>query len=173
MLIIARFLEKITQSSGVIAALIIIPLILSTCYEVFARYAFGAPTIWAYELGYMGMGAHFLLGMAYTLKEKAHIRIDLIYAFRGPRTKAAIDFFSYAVIMLPFTIWLTWGLFMYYEEALMFEETSGQSAWNPVIWPFRLCMMIGFILLAIQLLAESLKCLSVLIGQSASLEEAE
>lgn len=173
MLIVVRFLEKITHSSGIIAALIIIPLIVTTCYEVFARYMFGAPTIWAYELGYMGMGAHFLLGMAYTLKEKAHIRIDLIYAFQGPRTKAAIDFLSYAVIMLPFTIWLSWGLFMYYEEALMFGETSGQSAWNPVIWPFRLCMMIGFILLAIQLLAESLKCLSVLLGQSASLEEAE
>ena len=37
---------------------------------------FNAPTQWAYEVGYMMMGTHALLGMAYTLREGGHIRID-------------------------------------------------------------------------------------------------
>ena len=52
------------------------PLILATVYDVGARYLFNAPTQWAYEVGYMMMGAHALLGMAYTLREGGHIRID-------------------------------------------------------------------------------------------------
>ena len=28
----------------------------------------GMPTIWAYEIGYILTGAHFLLGMAFTLQ---------------------------------------------------------------------------------------------------------
>ena len=50
------------------ASFAIVPLVLATCYEVLARYLFGAPTIWAYEIGYTLTGSHFLLGMAYTLR---------------------------------------------------------------------------------------------------------
>ena len=47
-----RAIERLTGSVGVFAALLIIPLVLATSYEVFARYLFGAPTVWAYEIGY-------------------------------------------------------------------------------------------------------------------------
>ena len=53
---------------GSFGACLIVPLVLATCWEVFARYMFGAPTIWAYEIGYMLTGSHFLLGMAFTLR---------------------------------------------------------------------------------------------------------
>jgi tripartite-type tricarboxylate transporter receptor subunit TctC len=43
-------------------------------WDVFARYVLNAPTEWAYEIAYMAMGAHALLGMAYTLRESGHIR---------------------------------------------------------------------------------------------------
>jgi len=49
---ILRVIERLTEGIGSLAALVIIPLVLATCYEVFARYVFGAPTIWAFELGY-------------------------------------------------------------------------------------------------------------------------
>ena len=74
-----NFLEKITCMPGYFASGLIIPLVLATCYEVFARYVFGNPTIWAYEVGYLLMGFHFLLGGALTLKKGEHIRIDIFY----------------------------------------------------------------------------------------------
>ena len=53
-----------------------------------ARYLFNAPTQWAYEVGYMMMGTHALLGMAYTLREGGHIRIDaLLAAFSQTRRR--------------------------------------------------------------------------------------
>lgn len=171
MLALARFLDRISLGSGAIAALLVFPLILGTCWEVFARYVLGAPTIWAFELGYMGMGAHFLLGGAYTLKVGGHIRIDLIYSRLSPKGRALIDLLGHLLLMLPFTLWLTWGLWDFFADAWRFGERSGHSAWNPVVWPFRLVLVAGFVLLALQLLSEIVKALCVLTGRVRRLEE--
>lgn len=167
----ARFLERISLGSGIIAASLIVPLVIATCIEVFSRYVLGRPTIWAYEVGYMGMGAHFLLGGAYTLMVGGHIRVDLIYATYSERTKAALDLFGYAFLMLPFCAWLGYGLWEYFLEAYHWGERSGASAWNPVVWPFRLVLWAGIALLGLQVLAEILRCLAVLSGTSPSLDE--
>jgi TRAP-type mannitol/chloroaromatic compound transport system permease small subunit len=167
----ARLLERISLGSGVIAAMLIGPLVLATCIEVFSRYVLGRPTIWAYEISYMGMGAHFLLGGAYTLMVGGHVRIDLIYGLYPERLKAAFDLAGYALLILPFCIWLGYGLWEYFLEAYHWGETSGASAWNPVIWPFRLVLFAGIALLGIQVLAEILRCLAVVFGQITSLDE--
>ena len=169
---LAWLLERVSLGSGVIAALLILPLVVATCIEVVSRYVFGAPTTWSYEIGYMGMGAHFLLGAAYTLKVRGHIRIDLLYALYPERVKAAFDFLGYALLTLPLCIWLVLGFWEYTVEAYEWGERSGRSAWNPRIWPYRVIMMTGFLLLAIQLVAELLRCLAVLFGQARSLDEA-
>lgn len=167
----ARFLERISLGTGVVAATLIAPLVLATCIEVFSRYVLGRPTIWAYEIGYMGMGAHFLLGGAYTLMVGGHIRIDLIYVRYPERLKAAFDLLGYVGLILPFCIWLGYGLWWYFVEAYQWGERSGVSAWNPVIWPFRLVLFSGIVLLGIQVTAEILRCLAVLLGTSRSLDD--
>ena len=171
MLPLARLLEKFSLGGGVIAAILIVPLMLAISWEVFSRYVLGSPTIWAYELGYMGLGAHFILGGAYTLKAGAHIRIDILYARFHPKWQALLDLVLYLGLLLPFTLWLTWGLWDFFQDAWRFGERSGQSAWNPVVWPFRLVLVAGFTLLAIQIVAECLKCLAVLTGRARSLAE--
>jgi TRAP-type mannitol/chloroaromatic compound transport system permease small subunit len=167
----ARLLERISLGTGIIAALLIAPLVLATCFEVFSRYVLGRPTIWAYEIGYMGMGAHFLLGGAYTLMVGGHIRVDVIYARYSERWKATLDLLGYSLLVLPFCAWLGYGFWEYFEEAYHWGERSGASAWNPQIWPFRLIMFTGIVLLGIQTVAEILRCLSVIVGETASLDE--
>lgn len=169
---LAWLLERVSMGGGVIAALLIIPLVVATCVEVISRYVFGAPTTWSYEVGYMGMGAHFLLGAAYTLKTRAHIRIDLLYTFYPERVKAGFDFLGYALLTLPLSVWLVFGFWEYTVEAYEWGERTGASAWNPLVWPYRVIMMVGFLLLAVQLVAELLRCLAVLFGQATSLDEA-
>ena len=88
-------IERITTNIGIIAALTLVPLILTTTYEVLARYLFDAPTIWAYEVGYMLTGTHFLLGMAYTLQQGQFIRIDIFSQDMTAKTRALIDLCSF------------------------------------------------------------------------------
>ena len=112
----------------------------------------------------MAMGTNFLLGAAYTLREQGHIRIDLVYARFSPRLRALIDSIGYAVLFLPVAWWLSLGLWRYGYGAFLSGETSGESAWNPVIWPFRLVFFLGFFLLALQATAELIKALRILLG---------
>jgi TRAP-type mannitol/chloroaromatic compound transport system permease small subunit len=147
--------------TGAIAAALVVPLVLAMCWEVVARYVFGAPTIWAYELAFMLTGAGWMLGMAYTLAKGAHIRIDVVSAWFPPRVKAAIDLVLY-LALLPFVLWLVSGLDDRVLQSLASGERSGQSAWNPPIWPFRAVFLASFVLLAVQIVAEMLRSIVVL-----------
>lgn len=151
-----RLIEKIVTIVGVFAAFLLVPLVLATCWEVYSRYGAGSPTTWAYEIGYMLTGSHFLLGLAYTLKHNLHIRIDVFTGLMSPRTRAAIDAVAYAVV-LPLLVWLSWMLLQYMLAGYVREERTGQSALNALVWPFRLVFTISFALFALQVLAELLK----------------
>ena len=166
MMALVRLIERITGNMGMLAAWIVFPLILASCYEVFARYLFNAPTIWAFELGYMAMGVHSLIGAAHTLRQRGHIRIDIFYSRFSAKTQAVIDTVGYLVLFMPVICWVSFGLWEYWIEALVRNEHSGQSAWNPVIWPFRLAFFLGFFLLALQGVAELIKCFQFLTGRT-------
>jgi TRAP-type mannitol/chloroaromatic compound transport system permease small subunit len=165
MLTFIRIVERLSGGFGLIAAGIVAPLILATVYEVFSRYLFNAPTIWAYELAYMAMGTNFLLGAAFTLRERGHIRIDLLYGHMSTRMRALIDSIGYAFLFLPVSWWLSWGLWNYAYDALLSGETSGESAWNPIIWPFRMVFFIGLLLISLQATAELIKSVSMFFGR--------
>lgn len=141
---------------GVLAALLLVPLVLATTWEVVSRYALHAPTIWAYEIGYTLTGAHFLLALAYTLRQGEHIRIDVLSVFLSDRARRRIDTVVYA-LLLPILIWVSWTLWNYMAEGFARGETSGQSALNLPVWPFRAVFTLAFATLALQVLCELLK----------------
>ncbi len=157
-----RFLDRVSGTTGAIAAWLVVPLIAASCYEVFSRYVLGEPTLWAYEIGTMVMGTHFLVGLAYTLREREHVRVDFFYAHVSPKKRALIDAFTYLVLLLPVAGWLTVALWTKVQTAYESHERSGMSAFNPVIWPFRLVMCTAFALLFLQALAELLRCYEIL-----------
>ena len=146
-------------------SLTIIPLVLTATYEVFARYVFGAPTIWAYELGYMITGTHFLIGAAITLARDSHVRIDILYDRLSLKSRALVNLAFYVALFLPFLVLLNDALWHYALAAFASGERSGNSAWNPPIWPFRVLLSCGFTLLALQVIAECLKSLLTLLNR--------
>ena len=145
-----------TGSVGILASFALVPLVLATCYEVFARYVFGMPTIWAYEVGYVLTGAHFLLAMAFTLKSDEHIRIDIFSGKFSQKTRAVIDLLAYAVL-LPLMTWISYALFQHLAAGYLRNERSGQSAMNLPVWPFRVIFLVAFVLLTLQILVEVIK----------------
>ena len=167
---LVRLIERVSGLSGLVIAWLVFPLIIASCYEVFSRYILNAPTIWAFELGYMAMGTHALIGAAYTLRDRGHIRIDVFYSHMPVRTRVLIDTAGYVCLFLPVVSWVTLGLWEYWVEALIAGDRSGQSAWNPIIWPFRLMFFLGFALLWAQGLAELIKCFWYLSGRIEELD---
>ena len=152
-----RILEWPSVAAGLVGGWLLVLLTIVVCYEVVARYAFNAPTIWGYELGTMLTGSAFLIGFSYALRQDGHIRIDFVTNLIGPRGKAWVDLLGYVLLMLPMTGWLSWFLGRQAIESHASQEHTGASAWNPVIWPIRAVFFLAFLMLLSQILSEILK----------------
>ncbi len=155
---LARGLDQVSIWSGRLAAWMIAPMVLSLCYEVVARYVFNAPTIWAYDMTFMLYGSFFMLGAAFTLQRKGHVRTDTFYANWSPRRQAWTDLAGYLLMYLPVAAvfaFVGWGYFL---KAFQTSETFVSSAWQPIAWPFKLVMPLTGLLLMVQGLSEMLKC---------------
>ncbi len=160
-----RPIETITKYAGWLAACIVPVLAVLMVYEVVSRYAFRAPTSWAFEVSYMLMGTSLMLAIAYCMQMRRHIRVDFLYDHVSLKKRALIDFVGYVVFLLPMLVWCSWGLWVYFLDAYKVNEISGESAWNPIIWPFRFTFTFGFYLLTIQTVVETCKCVLVLMGR--------
>lgn len=165
-----RAIDRLTGATGVIGAWLVLPLVFCACFEVFSRYVLGDPTIWAFEVGYMLTGANFLIGMALALREQAHIRIEVLYAYFPLWLRTIVDSLTYLVIILPISAWLSFGLYDYALQAYLSGESSGRSAWSPLVWPFRAVFTISFCLLGLQALAELLRCILIFRGRPSAVE---
>ena len=99
---------------------------------------------------FMLYGSFFMLGAAYTLQRKGHVRTDSLYAAWKPRRQAAVDLAGYLVMFFPFVAvfaFVGWG---YFVKAWNTNETFVSSAWQPITWPFKLTMPVAGVLMMIK-----------------------
>jgi TRAP-type mannitol/chloroaromatic compound transport system permease small subunit len=172
MWLVIKAIEAPSKVSAFIGSWLLAPLILGMVWEVFSRYVLRSPTFWAFEIAYMLMGAAFMLGIAYTLQMRRHVRVDFLYDHVSPKLQATIDLVGFIVLVLPAATLVLYGLWDYFVYAYVNGELSGQSAWNPIVWPFRTTFVIGFALVILQTVAEILKCVLVLMGHDVPRPEA-
>jgi TRAP-type mannitol/chloroaromatic compound transport system permease small subunit len=165
---IVQRIDSISEWSGRIFSWISLPLVLFMSYDVIMRYLFQAPTKWAYEMTWMLYGALFILGGAYGLKHKLHVRVDILYNRWSPRTQAIFDLMVYILIFFPvFYILISHSIiYAYYSWEVW--ETSYISYWQPPVYPIKTVMVVGFVLFALQGVAEFLR-LAVLVFKGETL----
>jgi len=154
---VAEFIDRISQWSGKATAWLIFPLVLGLTYEVISRYVFKAPTIWAYDLAYMLYGAIFMLGAAFTLYKKGHIRTDIFYDKWNSKKQGKVDAFLYLFFFFP-------GMIFFFiaglDEAIhswSLWERSEVGAWRPPVYPFKTIIPLTALLLLVQGISELFK----------------
>lgn len=152
-----RGIDQIAIWSGRIFCWLALPLVLALTYEVFARYAFHAPTIWAFDVSYMLYGSHFMLGAAYTLYKGGHIRTDIFYQNWSYRTRGTVDALLYLFLFFPGMAFFFWMGFQEAAHSFDIREVSDASPWRPPIYQFKAVIPIAALLLLIQGVAEFLK----------------
>ena len=154
---LVRAIDKFTDFTGTGVAWLNVPLVLAVSYEVFARYLFNAPTIWSFDVTYMLYGAIFMLGSAHALHKGAHIRTDFFYQEWSVKTRGWVDSVSYVALFFPA---LAVFLFVSGNEAwyaYSISETSEQTPWRPILWPFKAVVPLAALLLLIQGVSETIK----------------
>jgi TRAP-type mannitol/chloroaromatic compound transport system permease small subunit len=154
-----RAIDGFTDRTGTVFSWLTMVLVLAVSYEVIARYVFNAPTIWVFDVTYMSYGALFMLGAAYALHKGAHIRTDFFWETFSTRKKGLIDTISYLLFFFP---GLALILVISFHEAIyswQINETSDQTAWRPILYPFKAVVPLACLLLLVQGISELLKSL--------------
>ena len=111
------------------------------------------------------MGVSLLLGIGYCAQLRKHIRVDFLYDNLSIKKQALLDGAGYIFLLIPASALLTWGLFEYWIEAYKVNELTGESAWNPLVWPFKFFFAFGFYLFTLQIISELVKCFMRAMGR--------
>ena len=159
---ILSILDGISEWSGKAVSWLVLILTLIIGYEIIMRYVFNAPTKWSFDISYMLGGAYFLLGEAYTLLKKRHVRIDIFYNRFSERKKALIDIIFYLIFFFPLWIGLLYAMIPYVYLSWVTGERYMQGYWMPILYPFKTVMPVGIFLFLLQGIAEFIRSVMVL-----------
>jgi len=152
-------IDQLSKTIGHAFAWCIVILTLGTCYEVFVRYLLNAPTSWAFDFSYLMYGAVFYMAGAYTLSRGGHVRADMFYRLWPPRTQAVVELALYILFFFPGIIALMYSGWLYGYESMRILEISVNSPAGIPIWPLKMMIPFGAGLIALQGVAEVLRCL--------------
>lgn len=121
-------------------------------WEVFARYVFNAPTIWAEEMSRFFQIWATYLAMAALLRRRDFIRITLLIDRLGPRARWLSEIFSLLVIA-SFSAIAAWYGFSTVEESVRVGRATSTMLQVPR-WATESAVPLGFGLLMLQSLIE-------------------
>jgi TRAP-type mannitol/chloroaromatic compound transport system permease small subunit len=154
--------DRLNTWIGKTFAWCIVLLTAAVCYEVVSRYAFGAPTFWAFDASWMLYGALFMMAGAYTLARNGHVRGDFLYRQWAPRTQARIDLTLYILFFFPGIISLVYAGWTFAKFSYSFGEKSPFSPDGIIVWPAKMLIPITGIFMTLQGIAEVLRCIQCL-----------
>lgn len=125
---------------------------------------FFLPSLWTLEMAQFMMVAYYVLGGPYSIQLDANVRMDLVYGTWSPRTKAWVDAFS-VLFLIYFLGVLLYGGIGSTWYSIEYGERS-PTAWRPYLWPIKVVMCVGIVLMILQATAEFFKDVGRIRGET-------
>ena len=157
MTLLLKLADGVSRILFRLAEMVTLVLVASMIYEVVARYAFGAPTLWAFDISYMATGILFVLGAAYTLRQDAHVRIDFLAEKMPATMRARIEGILFLFFIAPVFGSLAYVGIVRALRAYENNEVEMVSPWAPLMWPFYAFIALGLVALTLQIVAHALR----------------
>ncbi len=132
-------------------------LLLLIIYEVIMRYFFNHPTIWGLDSQIYLSAAGRVIGFGYATMIHSHVTMDILTVNLSFKKSKALELFNYIIFYMPLILCITWTTF----QRAMFALKKGEkyySTWRPPLSPIIIFIVGAYILLILQVIAESIKC---------------
>lgn len=165
----SRGLGWVVRAANLISAGCVLILVVLVIADILGRYLLNSPVPMTYEVGSFLMVFIVFLGLAYTQRMGAHIRVEFLTLRLSPRVRAILDIVAstlglllYATIVYQSFIWAraSWQVGDYVAGLI-----------NIPRWPSQFVVPLGAALLCLQFLADvgqrvaELRTLGALDGQ--------
>ena len=124
------------------------------------------PALWTLEMAQFLMMAYFFLGGPYSMQIDGHVRMDLLYGSWSDRTKAIVDMLT-IVFLLVYLFILLYGA----VSSTFYAIDTGErnfSAWRPYMWPIKVVMVFGIVIMLLQAISQFFKDIAAAMGKPAS-----
>lgn len=163
LLALSRAIDTLNEHVGKLTYWLVLAAVLISAGNAIVRYTLDMSSNAWLEIQWYLFSAVFLFCAGYTLLHNQHVRIDIVSGRLSPRARTWVDIFGALFFLLPMAItilWLSWPVFV---DAYERHEVS-TNAGGLLIWPGRLMVPVGFLLLVLQGVSELIKRVAFLRG---------
>ena len=134
-------IKRLIETVGKAGSFLILVIMGIVTFEVISRYAFNAPTSWAWLINKQLFGVFVLLAGGYTLIHKSHIRIEMLYERYPPAMKTFVRWLTF-IISLIFLGTLLWKSSVMGLDAWQMKEKA-MGIFKLPLYPLKLFMPVG------------------------------
>lgn len=169
-LAVSRAIDWLNEQVGRLCYWLVLVAVLISSGNAIVRYTLDKSSNAWLEVQWYLFSVVFLFCAGYTLLHNRHVRIDIVSGLFSIRVRTWIEIFGTLFFLLPMAViigWLSWPVFV---DAYVHHEVS-TNAGGLIVWPARLMVPIGFLLLLLQGISELIKRIAFLQGLIASPDE--
>jgi TRAP-type mannitol/chloroaromatic compound transport system permease small subunit len=164
LLSLSKYIDALNERIGLGISWALLLAVLICSGNAIVRYTFNTSSNAWLEIQWYLFGAIFLLAASYTLRRNEHVRIDVIVGRFSKRTQVWIDVFGFIFFLLPATLLILYFAVPFAWESVRNQEVSS-NAGGLIVWPAKILIPIGFLLLTLQGISELIKRVGFLKGQ--------
>jgi len=145
--------------AGRAAAFCGLALVFVVAGNVFARYVFNVGSVAIQELEWHLVSPIALIGMSYAMRQGEHVRVDFLYDRMSENGKQVVDLLT-ALLMTALAVIIVMLSIPYIEQSFSLAEGSPDPGGLPYRWILKAFIPLGFVLLAVQGVAETLSSIT-------------
>ncbi|MBF0446735.1 MAG: TRAP transporter small permease subunit [Magnetococcales bacterium] len=146
---IENWIDRFADLLGYATGILMILTMINVFYDSIMRYFFNVGSITMQEMEWHLFSIVFLFGIAYTLKEDAHVRVDLIYDRLSKKNRAIINIFGTLFFLIPLSFLIIYGSIPFVHEAFITNEISGDPGGITHRWIIKGMIPLAFIFLTV------------------------
>ncbi|CAA7618053.1 TRAP transporter small permease subunit [Magnetospirillum sp. UT-4] len=161
---VSGMIDRMNAAIGRLVYWLVLIMVVVSSANAMMRYLFNISSNAWLEIQWYLFSAVFLLCAGYTHLRNEHIRIDVVTGRFSRRVQTWIDIIGGVFFLLPMALILTvlsWPLAV---EAFHNGEMSSDPG-GLIRWPVKVLIPLGFTLLALQGLSETIKRAAFLLGR--------
>lgn len=149
-----RLVDGFNRRVGTITMYLIFVMMGILFYSSISK-AFRLPANWTLESAQFAMAAYFMLGGAFAMQTGDHVRMDLFYSNWSLKRRSAVDAIT-AVALIGYLVFMLYGGLSSTAYAIQYGEKSF-TAWAPYMWPIKVVMTFGILLMLLQSIVNLIK----------------
>lgn len=161
---ISAGIDALNRKVGTAVSWLILAMTLVSAANAVSRKAFNFSSNAFLEIQWYLFAAVFLLAAGYTLLNNEHVRVDIVNTRFAVRSRLWIELFGTVFFLLPLTLLVLWYGWPYFVMSFTSREISLQAG-GLILWPAKLLIPAGFLLLLLQGASQAIKLVAALSGR--------